>query len=173
MQKEIKKNIGFTGSRKGFSNTQLIKIVARSVAFAGHSVLVGCADGVDAVVRSTVSNPRIFSVASPSAGSVSTPAQALARRSMSMVQACSVLVGFASVACPAGVSPSSHFSGGGSGTWASLAYAVSKGLQVFVFVAEGVSLPSWSGGQWVQACPSGLWSKAWVFIPSACQLSLI
>jgi hypothetical protein len=173
MQNEIKKNIAFTGSRKGFTNKTLVQTISRSVAFAGHSVLVGCASGVDAIIRSVVPSAKIFSVASPSAGSVRTPAQALARRSMSMVQACSVLVGFASVPCPVGVSPSSHFCGGGSGTWASLAYAVSKGLQVFVFVADGVILPSWSGGAWVQACPSGLWSRAWSFVPSACQLSLI
>lgn len=172
MNKEIK-NIGFTGSRRGFSNKTLVSVVARSVAQAGHSVLVGCASGVDAVVRSSVPSARIFSVASPSAGSVSSPAKALARRSMSMVSGCSVLVGFASVACPSVVCPSSHFCGGGSGTWASIAYAVSKGLRVFVFVEDGIALPSWLGGQWVQACPSGLWSRAWSFIPSASQLSLI
>jgi len=172
MQNKIK-NIAFTGSRKGFQNKNLVSVVARSVATAGHSVLVGCASGVDEIIRSSVPSARIFSVASPSAGSVSTPAQSLARRSMSMVSACSVLIGFASVNCPVDVSPICHFSGGGSGTWATLAYAVSKGLQVFVFMADGVSLPSWSGGSWVQACPSGLWSRAWSFVPLACQLSLI
>ncbi|HAH55312.1 MAG TPA: hypothetical protein DCM02_08545 [Flavobacterium sp.] len=173
MQNQIKKNIAFTGSRKGFNNKTLVQTIARSVAQAGHCVLVGCASGVDAAIRSVVPNAKVFSVASPSAGSVCSPAQALARRSMSMVSASSVLIGFASVACPAGVCPSAHFSGGGSGTWASLAYAVSKGLQVFVFCADGVALPSWSGGQWVRAVPSGVWSRAWSFVPSACQLSLI
>lgn len=170
---QIKKNIAFTGSRKGFNNKTLVQTIARSVATAGHCVLVGCASGVDALIRSVVPTAKVFAVASPSAGSVCTPAAALARRSMSMVAACSVLVGFASVSCPSGVSPSRHFSGGGSGTWASIAYAVSQGKRVFVFCGEGVSLPVWSGGQWVQACPSGLWSRAWVFIPLACQLSLI
>lgn len=165
--------IGFTGSRKGFEDIQLVKTVALSVFKAGHSVSVGCARGVDALIRKFIPAAQVFRVASPAAGSVSSAAQALARRSMSMVNSCSVLVGFASVACPVGVSPSHSFSGGGSGTWASIAYAISKGLRVFIFVASDISLPAWSGGSWVQACPSGLWSQAYIWQPSANQLSLI
>jgi hypothetical protein len=148
--------IGFTGSRKGFEDIQLVETVALSVLKAGHSVSVGCAKGVDALIRKFIPAAQVFRVASPVAGSVSSYAQALARRSMSMVSTCSILVGFASVSCPAGVSPACSFSGGGSGTWASIAYAVSKGLRVFVFVASNISLPSWPGGSWVQAVPSGL-----------------
>lgn len=170
----MSKTIGFTGSRRGFPSPFLVSAVARSVFHAGHSVAVGCADGVDALVRKACPSAHVFSVASPFAGSGgSSLAVALARRSQSMVQSCSVLVGFASVPCPAVVNPDSHFCGGGSGTWASLAYAVSQGLQIFVFCGEGVSLPAWSGGRWVQAVPSGLWSQAWSFIPDNIQLSIL
>jgi hypothetical protein len=165
--------VAFTGSRKGFQNQTLVSRVARQVHAAGHLVLVGCANGVDAVVRHSVP-AQVFKVASPFSGTGSSLASALARRSISMVQACSVLVGFASVPCPSGVSPASHFGAcGGSGTWASLAYAVSQGVRVFVFPAPGISLPPWAGGQWVQACPSGLWSGSFVWQPSATQLKLI
>lgn len=164
--------VGFTGSRKGFPVQWLVKAVALSVLHCGHSVAVGCAAGVDAVVRRFCPSAQVFNVASPGAGSGLSFAAALARRSQLMVQACSILVGFASVTCPAGVSPSNHFSGGGSGTWASIAYAISQGVRVFVFPAAGVPLPAWPGGQWLQAAPSGLWSLAWVWQPSANQLSL-
>jgi hypothetical protein len=170
----MSKIIGFTGSRRGFDSSSLVSSVACSVISAGHSVAVGCASGVDALVRQACPSARVFSVASPYAGSGDhSLAVALARRSQSMVQACSVLVGFVSVPCPAVVNPDSHFCGGGSGTWASLAYAVSQGLQIFVFCAEGVSLPCWSGGRWVEAVPSGLWSQAWSFIPDSVQLSIL
>jgi hypothetical protein len=169
---QMSKTIGFTGSRKGFVSSSLVSAVVLSVLGAGHSVAVGCASGVDALVRRLSPSAQVFSVASPGAGSGLSFAAALARRSQLMVQACSVLVGFASVPCPSSVSPSSHFSGGGSGTWASIAYGISQGLQVFVFAAPGVSLPSWVGGQWAPAVGSGgLWSGAFVWQPSASQLT--
>jgi hypothetical protein len=164
--------VGFTGSRSGFNNPVLVGSVVRSVVAAGHNVSVGCAQGVDSLVRRFAPKAQVFKVTSPGAGSGMSVAAALAKRSQVMVQSCSVLVGFASVACPGKVSPVSHFCGGGSGTWASLAYGVAQGLQVFVFTAPGVSLPSWAGGQWLPAVPSGLWASAWVWQPSASQLSL-
>ena len=165
--------VGFTGSRHGFNSAQFVQTVAKSVSLAGHSVAVGCASGVDALVRQACPNAQVFKVASPGAGLPVSMSVALARRSMAMVSACSVLVGFASVSCPSGVSPSRHFSGGGSGTWASIAYAVSQGKRVFVFCGEGVSLPVWSGGAWVQAVPSGLWAGSFTWQPSGSQLSLL
>ena len=165
--------IAFTGSRNGFSSSWLIKAIALSVVKAGHSVAVGCAQGVDALIRQFVHNAKVFKIASPGAGSCSSVSQALARRSQAMVSACQILVGFASIPCPAGVSPSRHFCGGGSGTWASIAFAVSQGKRVFVFPSSGLPLPAWSGGQWVQAVPSGLWAKAFVWQPNASQLSLL
>jgi hypothetical protein len=173
MSKEV---IGFTGSRKGFYSTALVSRIARAVSLLGHTVCVGCAQGVDSVVRSAVPSARVFSVASPGAGVGSRSwSVALARRSQSMVSACSVLVGFASVPCPSSVSPARSFCGGGSGTWASIAFAVGRGLRVFVFAAPDVPLPSWSGGSWVQACPTGTWAAAWVWLPTAAvsQLSLL
>lgn len=165
--------IAFTGSRKGFIIPALVSQIARSAYSAGHSIIVGCANGVDAVVRHSVPTAKVFKVASPNAGSSVNFAQALARRSMSMVQHCTILVGFASVSCPSGVSPAHAFGGHGSGTWASVAYAVSKGKQVFIFKASGVLLPCWPNGHWVQAVPSGVWSQAYTWQASSSQLSLL
>lgn len=164
--------VAFTGSRAGFPVPSLVKAVVLSVAKAGHSLLVGCANGVDAMVRHHAPNAQVFNVAAPGCGSGRSFAAALAQRSQIMVNACSVLVGFCSVACPSSLSPASHFSGQGSGTWSSVAYAVALGHQVFIFPAAGVSLPSWSGGQWVKAAPSGLWSLAYTWQNHSSQLRL-
>ena len=165
--------VGFTGSRHGFNSAQFVQTVAKSVSLAGHSVAVGCASGVDALVRQACPNAQVFKVASPGAGLPVSMSIALARRSQAMVSACNVLVGFASVSCPNGVSPLRHFCGGGSGTWASLVYAISQGKRVFVFLAPTVVLPAWSGGAWVQSVPSGLWAGSFTWQPSASQLSLL
>ncbi len=165
--------VGFTGSRHGFNSAQFVQTVAKSVSLAGHSVAVGCASGVDALVRQACPNAQVFKVASPGAGLPVSMSIALARRSQAMVSACNVLVGFASVSCPNGVSPLRHFCGGGSGTWASLVYAISQGKRVFVFLAPNVVLPAWSGGAWVQSVPSGLWAGSFTWQPSASQLSLL
>jgi hypothetical protein len=164
--------IGFTGSRDGFSNNALVSQIARAVHGAGHVILVGCANGVDAIIRQSVPY-KIYSIASPASGTTTTICQALARRSQTMVSHSSVLIGFASINCPAIVNPTKHFCGSGSGTWASIAYAVSQGKQVFVFKSAGVLLPAWSNGQWVQAVPSGVWSQAYTWQANNTQLSLI
>ena len=164
--------VGFTGSRLGFDDPNLVGSVVQSVVSAGHSVSVGCARGVDSLVRRFAPRAKVFKIASPGAGNGLSIAASLAQRSQFMVSSCSVLVGFASIPCPRKVSPSSHFCGGGSGTWASIAYAVAQGLQVFVFTSPGFSLPPWDGGEWLPAAPSGLWASAFTWVPFPSQLSL-
>lgn len=114
-----------------------------------------------------------------------TPA-ALVARSVRMVQAVaaggagSCLVGFVSSPCPQAkrrgggqpLSPSSSssrcFSGYGSGTWASLAFAAGLGLPVIVFccgIIPGEALPRWWPGQWVPAGVGFPWLQGWRFIP--------
>ncbi len=155
--------VGFSGSRSS------VPAVASSVAaLVSGRVLVGCARGVDSFFRGCFPSAHVFSVyefgASPSRG-------AFAARSVAFVQALAardgVLVSFPSSPCPVGLLPSASssraFSGLGSGSWASLALAVGRGVQCFVFAPFGVPT-GWGfapcGGGWFQ------------FVPSGCQLGL-
>jgi len=74
-----------------------------------------------------------------------------------------VLVSFPSSACPSGLLPSSSssraFCGLGSGSWASLAFAVGSGVPCWVFAPFGV--PSgWgfvaAGGGWFSFAPASV-----------------
>ena len=95
----------------------------------------------------------------------------MAARSVAFVQALAardgVLVSFPSSPCPAGLLPSSSssrtFCGLGSGSWASLALAIGRGVSCFVYAPFGV--PS---GWGLVACGSGWFS----FAPCGCQLGL-
>ncbi len=106
-------------------------------------VFVGCAAGIDAAVRSARPGARVFRAASSRPG-------ALARRSIRCVravaQAGGVWVSFPGRACPPGIrpsrSPSACFSGGGSGSWASLALAAGLGAPCPVFLPRGLQPPS-------------------------------
>lgn len=155
--------VGFSGSRSS------APAVASSVAaLVSGQVLVGCARGVDSFFRNYFPSAHVFSVyefaASPSRG-------ALAARSVAFVQALAardgVLVSFPSSPCPAGLLPSSSssrtFCGLGSGSWASLALAIGRGVSCFVYAPFGVP-PNWG----LVACGSGWFS----FTPSGCQLGL-
>lgn len=64
-------------------------------------------------------------------------------------------IAFVTAPCPAGLRPASSskcFSGSGSGSWASLAYAAGLGRSVFiVWCGSNVLLPAWPGGSWLQS----------------------
>lgn len=112
-------------------------------------------------------------------------AVALARRSAAMVSAVRAsgagagVLGFLSRPCPAHPrtgklllpAPSSTrcFAGFGSGTWATLAFAVGVGLPVVVFPCGlgRAALPSHWGGTWQAAAASGPWSLGYRFVPVA------
>lgn len=144
--------VGFSGSRS--PNGAIPAGVLRS-AFAAvspsASVLVGCAKGVDATVRSAFgSRCQVFSVASGQWGS---GRGAFAARSTACVKAVAsasgLWVSFPCSACPTGLLPSASssrcFSGSGSGSWASLALAVGLGVPCLVFLPAGIVAPlGWS-----------------------------
>jgi hypothetical protein len=110
---------------------------------------------------------------------VAPAAAALAARSRSVVAAAvaggpgSGLVAFPGGPCPAVCRPvagrlsSGRVSGGGSGSWLSVALAVGTGLPVVVFPPAGVAPPAWPGGSWVPAASSGVWAAAVRWSPSA------
>jgi hypothetical protein len=155
--------VGFSGSRS------VVPACVGAVCGAVSPralVGVGCASGVDAVVRALVLGCSVFSASSFSASSFS---GRLVLRSVALVRFVAsasgrsgggVFVVFPSVACPAGLVPSSSssvcFRGLGSGSWASAAFAAGLGVPLLVFSPVGV--PAWGfsslGGGWFLLSPS-------------------
>lgn len=152
--------LGFSGSRSVVPPvlSSVLCVAARSSA----PVLVGCARGVDRAVRSGLpaSRLRVFAASAFGRGRGS-----FAARSSVFVSALAVaggvLFSFPSLACPAGLLPSSApFRGSGSGSWASLALAVALGVPCFICLPAGVVPPaSWGfvslGGGWWSVSPAG------------------
>jgi len=154
--------VGFSGSRSpSAASLSALSSVAGAVS-SGAVVVVGCAAGVDLSARGLFPSAVVLSVASGAFGS---GRSAFARRSVACVSrvasAGGVWVSFPSSPCPPGLVPSSVssrcFSGLGSGSWASLAFAVGCGLPCLVFLPPGVPAPSWlvpSGGGWFSSVPA-------------------
>ena len=165
--------IGFSGSRLGCP--VLLSAFAAAAAAAGRppSVVVGCAKGVDSWARAAFPGASVFSVASGAWGS---GRSAFARRSAALVSALSssggVLVSLPSLGSrPApGLVPSSSssrcFSGGGSGSWGTLAYAMGRNVPCVVFLG---SFPAPAGWDLVHDPDCEGWFS---FVPVAVQLSL-
>lgn len=157
--------IGFSGSRHGI-DPQAGDLAAAAVPVEAE-IVVGCAAGVDAFFRSRFPAARVLRVdrALGRAG--------FARRSIACVEAVSggLWVSFPSGACPSGLFPSPSsgrcFSGSGSGSWASLAYAIGRGGAALVYLGAA-SAP---GGWGLVRVPDALgW---WRFQSSLVQLSLL
>ncbi len=158
---------GFSGSR---SSVPAGCSVAVAAVPPGSKVVVGCARGVDGFFRSAFPGAEVFSVSS---GRWGRGRGAYAARSVACVDAVAIASGlwvsFPASECPVGLLPSAKsykcFSGSGSGTWASLAYALGCGIACLVYSPFGVPA-SW-GLEPVLDCP-GWFSSS----PSAIQLSL-
>lgn len=171
------RSVGFSGSRSCPSAAAAVRSVLPFVPASSCRVSVGCARGVDAVVRSFFagsSSLLVFSARSSrfsGAGFVA----ALSRRSAASVRAVArgssgLLVVAPSGVCPSGVRPSRSFRGCGSGSWGSAAFGVGLGRRVLLFSPVGA--PSWSGGSWVAVSGASGW---WFWVPSSpscVQLSL-
>ena len=156
--------VGFSGSR-GLPPAVLSSVLCLRSRSVGSS-LVGCAAGVDSSVRS-----GLRSSSSPitvfTAAAFGSNRGAFAARSSALVRAIAngggVLVSFPASPCPVGLLPSASSSGAfcglGSGTWASLAFAVGSGVPCWVFAPCGV--PSgWGfapcGGDWFSFTPASV-----------------
>ena len=141
---------GFSGSRSELPSfgaaSRVVSLVPTSA-----SVFIGCASGVDAYFRWRFPSASVFYASSFGSGP-----GAFAARSVAVVRAVAAADGlWVSFPCspyPAGLlpsaSPSRAFCGSGSGSWASLAFALGSGVPSLVFL--GCSLP----------CPRG-----WGLIP--------
>lgn len=155
--------VGFSGSRSlGCAASARAVRSAVAAVPVGVPVSVGCAGGVDGLVRSLRPAARVFAVG----GSGWRGRGAFAKRSQLCVRSVAVpggvWVSFPVGPCPAGLvpspSPSRCFCGSGSGSWASLAFAAGLGVSCLVFLPPGVVPPvGWGfvagGGGWF--CRSG------------------
>ena len=157
--------VGFSGSRHGI-DPGAGELAAAAVP-AGAEVVVGCAAGVDAFFRSRFPAARVLRVDS------SLGRAGFARRSIACVEAVDrgLWVSFPGRACPSGLFPSASpgrcFSGSGSGSWASLAYAIGRGGAALVYLG---SVPAPGGWGLVRVPDSTGW---WRFQSPQIQLSLL
>lgn len=172
-------SVAFSGSRVGGSSASLSCRAFLPVlsSFSG-SVGVGCAWGVDSLVRSAFPLASVFSVSSFLVGGRVCRAS-FARRSSALVSWCTssggLLVAFPLGACPSSVAPSASFSGGGSGSWGSVALAVGLGCSVLVVLPAGACASSFSPAlapcfRCVGVAPCG--GSLWLSVPAPVQLSL-
>lgn len=168
--------VGFSGSRcLPGSWAGSVSGLVRSVLGAGRGVAVGCAPGLDALVRSCCPDAVVFRARSRSAAS-------LVSRSVGCVRAVAGsgagrgFVVFPGGPCPPGLRPSSVpsrcFCGAGSGSWASAAFAAGLGVPVVVFGVPAEKLPA-AWGRWVSA-GSGVWAEGLLLVPvqAPVQMSL-
>lgn len=158
---ELAPAVGFCGSRCGFvsSSAEVAFASLCAVLPVGVSVLVGDARGVDGAVRSLFPAAGVFRVQGSGRS-------AFAARSVRFVRSLAfrrgVLVAFPGAACPVGLRPSDSvsacFCGLGSGSWASVAFALGLGCSVLVWVPESSWVPRSFGleplgGGWFAALP--------------------
>lgn len=164
----MSERVAFSGSRS--LSPSWAGLVSRVVAgFAGCSLAVGCCRGADALVSSAAPGARVFRAVGPRPGQLVARSVALVR--WLAASPGSVLVVFVGGPCPAGVSPSARWPGGGSGSWASAALAVGLGCRVCVFWCGSgpVALPA-SWGCWLAG--SGALAGGWVLAGDS-QKSLV
>lgn len=160
---------GFSGSR---SQPPTACAIASQFVPSDAAVFVGCAQGVDAFFRAAFPQAVVFSVASGDFGP--TQRGAFAARSVACVRAVAsqggLWVSFPAAACPAGLLPSASsgrcFCGSGSGSWASLAFAVGSGAACLVFLG---ALPCPLGWQLSPVPGAAGWFS---FSPMSAQTSL-
>lgn len=166
-------SFGFSGSRSlAGAQAALCQSLARAAVRSGASVLTGCAPGADLAARVGAGPAaQVFRV---SGGPGHLPRSAFALRSVEFVRTLAgspspVLVSFPGRPCPAGLGPSASsricFSGFGSGSWSSAAFAAGLGVPVVVFGLPASSLPPWPG-RW-EIVRSGLLAGGSQFCPAA------
>ena len=122
----------FSGSSAATSCSAFLPVVCN---FSG-SVGVGCASGVDSLVRSAFPSASVFRVQPPLSRA------AFAARSARLVgwvaASSGLLVVFPVGAAPSRLSPSVSFRGYGSGSWGSAAMALGLGIPVLVVLPAEV-----------------------------------
>ncbi|MFK5855110.1 MAG: hypothetical protein QM503_03190 [Bacteroidota bacterium] len=125
--------VGFSGSRNPtYQAGSSVSFFLPYLSCYSGTIGVGCANGVDDIVRSYFPQSRVFKVQPP------INRKAFALRSTRLVKwvhsSKGLLVAFPFSASPKSVVPSTTFHGYGSGTWGSIALAIGIGSPVLVFV---------------------------------------
>lgn len=175
-------SVAFSGSRVAGSSASVSCGAFLPVlgSFSGL-VAVGCASGVDSLVRCAFHRRgglSVFSVQQFAVGGRVCRAS-FARRSSALVSWCvssgGLLVAFPLGACPSAVAPSASFSGCGSGSWGSVALAVGLGCSVLVVLPSSASVSSFSPAlapcfRCVGVAPCG--GSLWLSVPAPVQLAL-
>ena len=158
--------VAFSGARRlNSSQTARVAELAAALTPAGAAVLVGCAPGVDAVVRARFPAAQVFAVAS---GKYGDGPPAYARRSAAMVRTLAaagsgaLLVAFPTRPCPSGVVPASSWRSGRppSGTWSTAALAVGLGCALVVAPLVSLTPPRWANGTWQEEGALWRWEPA-------------
>ena len=125
--------VGFTGSRNPYNQASksVSNFLPRLTGYSGN-VGVGCANGVDKLVRSYFPQAIVFKVQPP----INRKAFALrSTRLVNWVAASSgLLIAFPASSCPNSIVPSLSFRGFGSGTWGTIALAIGLQTPVLVFI---------------------------------------
>lgn len=129
--------VAFSGSRlPGSSAAASCRAFLPSLSGFSGSVGVGCACGVDSLVRSAFPCASVFRVQPPLSRA------AFAARSARLVRwvasGSGLLVAFPVGAAPARLRPSLSFAGFGSGSWGSVALALGLGCSVLVVLPASV-----------------------------------
>jgi len=158
-------SFGFCGSRSLVPPASVWSCVLSSVP-AVASVSCGCVGGLCALARSSFPSASVFSV-----GAFGRGRGAFASRSVALVRSVAssprpLWVSFPARSCPAGLlpsaSPSRCFRGLGSGSWASLAFALGSGVPALLWLPAGVVPPvGWGfvplgSGFWFASPPRSL-----------------
>ena len=138
-------SFGFCGSRRFVPLASVWSAVV-SVVGSSASVSCGCVGGLCGLARASFPAASVFRASSFGRGRGAFAARSVALvRSVASVRG-SVWVSFPGVSCPVGLLPSSRaaacFCGSGSGSWASLAFAVGSGVPALLWLPSGVSAPS-------------------------------
>lgn len=163
--------VGFSGSRA--PSTPLATACSQVLStMPSIPLAVGCASGIDQLVRQAFPQARVFTAASPHPG-------ALAARSAQLVRFIAAsggcLLVFPAGPCPGAVRVSSSFQGYGSGSWGTCAMALGLGLPVLVCTLVPVaSWQAWAGplAPYFQWQPGASAQQGWLLAAGRSQLSL-
>ena len=168
-------SLGFSGSRSPCPAAAAALSDLLPLISPYSRISVGCADGIDRLVRDFFSGSPSLLVFSVASGRFGSGRSAFARRSVACIRSIAagdrgLLVALpSSPACPAGVLPARRFFGAGSGTWGSAAFALGSGRRLLLWLPGSAAPPAWAGVDWER------WEACWwlgVPVPPPAQLSL-
>lgn len=168
-------SLGFSGSRSPSPAAAAALCDLLPLVSPYSRISVGCADGIDRLVRDFFSGSPSLLVFSVGSGRFGSGRSAFARRSVACIESVDrgdrgLLVALpSSPVCPAGVFPSRRFFGAGSGSWGSAAFALGSGRRLLLWLPGSAAPPAWAGVSWAG------WDPGWWLglpLPPPAQLSL-